>query len=584
MTLLLSDTPLPTTEVALDGLSTWLEEFRTKRASKRLLLPFFDPPVRLADCILNIAAGDIQRRTTSEIIWSSKENDSRLSKPPHKKKKVRRCKSICSLNNIDIKVVEWIPTPANQRGVSQFSAPNFYNYNSEDMLLLPKHMDNRTIRAQHVPQVYMDAKRWQYKCEADDCLQIFERQETRRLHLEISHPEQHLQQASEREKARESDSSITSLSLQERFVNALRAQARSNKDGSRRRQGLPLLSEVSIQGKFVNALRAQARSNKDDSRRHQGLPLLFEVSTGVKEVMTGHDTGTHDNHMSLELARKLGYEVDTEDACKGQFQLPNGKLIEAVGRVTAQVQFAQGAGSKTTSIKCHFNVFSRLALPALIGMAFLDATETLKLYRSRLVTLPADWKRTLRLYGVGSATNQVTCIIAGREVKANADTGSEIALVSGKYAMRLGFLREYSCEELELADGSLEYTSGFVDIQLSIRTPQNDGYKRDNWTTKTVRFHVLENLHLDVILDEVIVDDFEIFQNGIGAIVLATTNITPSLATIIHLRTVEQSISKTPEKIRGWASSLLSITKEKSSTFSFSMFSASLTSYSWTRK
>lgn len=525
MTSLLSDVPLPNAEVTLDNLSKWLEEYHTQRASQRSLLLFLNYPVRLADCILHTAAGKIQRRTASEFIWSSKEGNSRLSKHLRIKRKLSRCKSICSLDSIATKVVETTPTATDQHRNLEASDLNSSTYGSENSLSQSKNAERSIIFA-GLEWVDMSAERWQYTRKADGRFEVLDRKDAWLRHLPISKPEQQLQRAQEK------DSSFASLKVQERFV---------------------------------HAMRTQGRHNKDESRRRQGLPLLFEVSTGVEEVMTGHDTGTHDNHMSLELAHKLGYKVNTEDACKGQFQLPNGKVIEALGRVTAQVQFAQVADSKTAFITCHFNVFSRLALPALIGMAFLDATETLKLYRSRLVTLPAGWKRTLRLCAVGSATNQVTCIIEGRKVKANADTGSEMALISEEYAMQHGLLHEYSSEELELADGSLVYTSGFADTKLSIRTPHDDRYERSSWTTKTVRFHVLKHLQFDVILDGDIVDDFKIFQNGIGAIISAATNIIPSLATIIRLRTVEKSIKESPEKIKGWALSLLPTTMKKSS-------------------
>jgi hypothetical protein len=259
--------------------------------------------------------------------------------------------------------------------------------------------------------------------------------------------------------------------------------------------------------------------------------------------------------MSLGLAQRLGYSIDRTEQDRGQFQLPTGKIIESIGRVTAQVQFAQGEGCKTSTFTCYFNVFSQLALPALIGMAFLNATETLTTYTSRLATLPTGWKRSLRLCAVGNATNEVTCVLNGREVKATADTGAEIALVGGDYALRHGLLREYSCEELELADGSREYTSGFGDLTLAIRNPGPHGGK---WMTRTVRFHVLKHLHFDVILDEDIVEDFNIFQRGIGSVLQLAADMAASLGPIAHLRTLEQSFANTKEKVKGWASALRS--------------------------
>jgi predicted aspartyl protease len=295
----------------------------------------------------------------------------------------------------------------------------------------------------------------------------------------------------------------------------------------------------------------------------QGLPLVFDLGANKEIIMTGHDTGTEANHMSLELAKRLGYEIDKRDASKGQFQLPNGKIIKAIGKVSARVQFAQGQDAQTTSLTCYFNVFSHLALPALIGMAFLNATETMSKYTSRLATLPSGWKRSLRLCAVGNATNQVACLIDGREVKATADTGAEIALVSGEYAMRYGLLQYPGCEELELADGSREYTSGFGDVKLAVKI--RDAGTKEDWITKTVRFHVLNNLHLDVILDEEMVEDFDIFRSGMNSVMSVATGFMPSLGTIFHLGSVEKAILCNYDKLKMRLSSLWSSKPDASS-------------------
>ena len=351
----------------------------------------------------------------------------------------------------------------------------------------------------------------------------------------------------------------------------------------------PLLFEPSVGYEYeYNFMTGHNTGNEAKTttteRTRKGLPLLFESHAGYEEIMTGHDTGTEANHMSLQLAQKLGYELNTEETSRAQFQLPNGKIIVSIGRVTARVQFAQGAGSRTSSFTCDFNVFSHLALPALIGMAFLNATETLTTYRSRLATLPAGWKRSLRLCAVGNATNQVTCVLDGREVIATADTGAEISLVSGKYAARHGLLRHYSCEELELADGSWEYTSGFGDLELSIRRPRayEGSDKQNDWTTKTVQFHVLQNLHFDVILDEGIIEDFKIFHRGFANVLSAATSILPSLGPIAHLGKLERSIIDAKGRVKGWCSSLLS-SKSDTSMYSLRVANTFSSAFLWSK-
>ena len=281
-------------------------------------------------------------------------------------------------------------------------------------------------------------------------------------------------------------------------------------------------------------------------RRRRGLPLLLEAKGGIQQVMTCYDTGTYDNHMSHAKAVELGYSVTPSLDDGRSFQLPNGSVIKPVGHVDVTVQFARHVGPEPTSMTCRFNVFKNLALPVLIGMTFLQATQTITKYTSRMVDLPMTWKRSLRLCALGSATNQVSCIVDGRRVSAAADTGSEIALISSKYARRRSIHVQHSCEELELADGSLVYTSGFAD--LMIHALDLNGWGKGT-KTKTVRFHILENLQFDVLLDEGIIDELNIFQDGLATIMSAASGIMPSLAPIVHLRSLEASLAKASDRL-----------------------------------
>ena len=277
--------------------------------------------------------------------------------------------------------------------------------------------------------------------------------------------------------------------------------------------------------------------------RRRGLPLLLEAHGGSREVMTCFDTGTHDNHMAFAQAIEMGYTINPSPDNESSFQLPNGKIIKAVGHVVVAVQFARHVGPGAASITCHFNVFEKLALPVLIGMTFLRATETLTKYTSRMVDLPAIWKRSLRLCTMGNATNKVACTIDGRAVYATADTGSELTLVSGTYAAKHRLLYEPGCEELELADGSLEYTSGFADVIIRILAT-------NSWETKVIRLHIWEALQLDVILDEETVEDLRLFQDDFATIISAASYIVPSLSPIIHLGSVEASFMQAGDKLR----------------------------------
>jgi hypothetical protein len=311
--------------------------------------------------------------------------------------------------------------------------------------------------------------------------------------------------------------------------------------------------------------------------------LLF--GTTGQEVMTCYDTGTHENHISYAQAVAMGYTIKPNTNSRVRFQLPNGRTIRPLGYVDVPVQFAKHVGPEAASMVCRFNVFEKLALPVLIGMAFLRATETITKYTSRMVYLPSTWKRSLRLCAIGSATNQVPCIIDGRRVSAASDTGSEIALISGDYARKRGFTISQGCEELELADGSLEYTSGFADLNIGVLDP--DDWKRkvgskSKWRLKpglktksrVIRFHVLEGLKFDVILDEEATDSLNVFKDGLATFLSAASNMIPGICPIIHLRSVEASLAQASESAGKRAKELCTSLRSKYT----SMFSTATSS------
>jgi len=304
--------------------------------------------------------------------------------------------------------------------------------------------------------------------------------------------------------------------------------------------------EESTQNRSSEELAGATAIDPQTKGRRRGLPLLLEAHGRLQEIMTCYDTGTHDNHMSYAKAIELGYTVIHNPDIEPRFQLPNGTSITAVGHVNVAVQFAKHVGPEPTSMTCRFNVFKNLALPVLIGMTFLQATQTITRYTSRMVYLPMTWKRSLRLCALGSATNQVSCIVDGRRVSAAADTGSEIALISSKYARKRRVHIKHSCEELELADGSLVYTSGFADLMIHVLDLNGWG---KGTKTKVVRFHILENLQFDVLLDEGVIDELNIFQDGLATIMSAASGIMPSLAPIVHLRSLEASLAQASDRL-----------------------------------
>jgi hypothetical protein len=179
-------------------------------------------------------------------------------------------------------------------------------------------------------------------------------------------------------------------------------------------------------------------------------------------------------------------------------------------------------------------------------MTFLKETETLSRYRHRLETIADKTPGVHRICSVGAAMNRISCMIDGRLVRPQADTGSDIALVDSQYVKAHGLKLLPGCEKLMFADESVGYTQGCVDVLLTLPSDQVIG--RIPW--QKVRFHVLENCSFDFIFDEDLVEDYGIFQATCNSLEICTDVDADSIVPIIHLGPVESAIAKARDKIK----------------------------------
>lgn len=139
-------------------------------------------------------------------------------------------------------------------------------------------------------------------------------------------------------------------------------------------------------------------------------------------------------------------------------------------------------------------------------MTFLKATETLSKHRYRLKTIAGLNTGVHRICSIGGATSRISCMINGRLVYPQADTGSEIALVDSRYVEANGLKSLPGCEKLMFADGSVGYTQGYVDVILTL--PASGGMGKILW--QNVCFHILRGCTFDFIFGENLVEDYGI--------------------------------------------------------------------------
>lgn len=116
-----------------------------------------------------------------------------------------------------------------------------------------------------------------------------------------------------------------------------------------------------------------------------GLPLIVFTATQEESIIACPDSGSDDNIMSREIAEKLALPInEVQGLSPPTFVLANGRAVSAVGQVRLKCAFKEGSPA-TALIECIFYVFQTLAVPMIMGIQFLHATETLTKHRDRLV-------------------------------------------------------------------------------------------------------------------------------------------------------------------------------------------------------
>ena len=245
----------------------------------------------------------------------------------------------------------------------------------------------------------------------------------------------------------------------------------------------------------------QDRTNMVPTRKE--LPMII----GGKEIKAQHDSGAErGNFMDCGLASKLNLRLRNERGDCKRFSMGNGKIVKALGRVKAVCAFAKEAQTK---LKCWFYVFDELASPLIMGSQFLEKTKTLSDYVHRLedcISNPGILPMVNLIGSTQHAKRRFTAHIDHRYTLINADTGSDLDLMSSTYVRAHGYRldRHRRCRKrVRFADNTMAETIGQVQATLTLE----DG----SMYPKT--FDVLPNLTSDVLLGQFTLEETNAFQN-----------------------------------------------------------------------
>lgn len=183
-----------------------------------------------------------------------------------------------------------------------------------------------------------------------------------------------------------------------------------------------------------------ALSGGTDRHRSCERSVTLPICIGTESITAIPDTGSDENAISSAYAKKIGLHVQTHADSPASFQLANGRFIQSSGIASATCSFRKGL-NKQSGTAIFFNVFPELAVPVIIGRAFLQATETLTRHIDRLdISIhqrpPSVPPRILHL---NHPVQRLRCYLNVNLVYANADTGAEMNLVSPEFAAQRGF-------------------------------------------------------------------------------------------------------------------------------------------------
>ena len=245
-------------------------------------------------------------------------------------------------------------------------------------------------------------------------------------------------------------------------------------------------------------------------RTRMELPMgLRNAQTDVETInnfMTRPDSGSEENTMTVEVAAALRLSVDHALEYQKDFRLANGKSIKSAGRVTVYCSFSRDRSM--TELRCFFYIFQWLISPVIMGMRFLDETETLSKYRHRLQSCSIPPALPIQLCSLDYPRRRLYCLADSQPHFANADTGSEVDLMSLAYVQRRRFTISSNSSHhntVQFVDGSTSQLAGKVLVAIQIGANESPRYWRE--------FHILDGLTCDILLGEEFLVDTAAFES-----------------------------------------------------------------------
>ncbi|VUC34360.1 unnamed protein product [Clonostachys rosea] len=247
------------------------------------------------------------------------------------------------------------------------------------------------------------------------------------------------------------------------------------------------------------------------TRNRKVLPVVFETDGKRISIAACPDTGSDVNIISLDTAQRLGVSSDIRKTEEVDFCLANNQPVKSVGQVDIACSFGVGTPWHDPTLSCIFQIFNTLSVPLIMGMQFLEATETYSKHKNRLVEETVPRMHVLQVNSVGRPKKSLICRLDAYVSLATADTGSDIDLISADYAKSRGFTVDEVFHDIMLADGTVEQTCGLIRTSFTIGLVDDVRGFISRSQNITVNFFVLSNLSSDVLIGQNTIEELNVF-------------------------------------------------------------------------
>lgn len=256
-----------------------------------------------------------------------------------------------------------------------------------------------------------------------------------------------------------------------------------------------LVGKLSFSRKHPDDTRGRTARNYSSGRRDH----FIEGSVDGKSVEAFPDSGADASFISPHLVAKLGLVPNHRES--RIIHLPNNTSVVSPGVV--EVPWVFKGEATLNKIQCW--IFPGAVHNLVLGSPFLKLSETFTKFRHRIKSRLSTLSRRLQLRLMGFERQRLWGLLNGHPTLALPDTGSDVMLVSRKYAKEVGLTVDWSHGnwlEVEYADGSTDWTSG-----VARNVPWTVGE-----TTILCDFHVLNSLSVDLVLSNDYLFDMNVFS------------------------------------------------------------------------